>query len=69
LFYSECDSLMKSIIGVHDVLLARGVPIVALDATLPWNVPVHLVIVLDVLLGMWCTNHRCTSEVLQPVRL
>ena len=67
LFYSECDSFVKSIM-VHEVLLARGVPIVALDATLTGDVPVHLVIVLNVLLGMRRTNHRCTSEVLQPVR-
>ena len=50
LFYSECDSFVKSIM-VHEVLLARGVPIVALDATFPWKVPVHLVILLDILLG------------------
>jgi len=44
--------LLWNLVWVHDVHLARGVPIVALDATFPWNVPVHLVIVLEVLLGM-----------------
>jgi len=54
---------------VHDVPLAQGVPIVALDVTLHWSVLVYLVIVLGVLLGTRCINHCCTSGILQTVRL